>query len=80
VTEDPLSVERDESKKQKRKHIRHHHHRRKYSLQDDGVFKGRVRTGSDFSVGSTHRVSIEPEDVFMLQEQDIDDLTSNSLY
>ncbi|XP_021924578.1 anion exchange protein 2 [Zootermopsis nevadensis] len=73
VTEDPVSVESDEKKKQKRKHLRHHYHRRKYSLQDDG----RVRAGSDFSVGSTRRVSIQPEEVCMLQEQDIDDLTSH---
>jgi hypothetical protein len=77
VTEDPLNVELDE-KKQKRKYIRHHH-RRKYSLQEDGAYNGRVRAGSDFSVESARRVSIQPEEVSMLQEQDIDDLTSNSL-
>jgi hypothetical protein len=76
VIEDPLSLESDEKKKQKRKHIRHHYHRRKYSLQEDG----RVRAGSDFSVESIRRISIQPEEASMLQEQDIDDLTSNSLY
>jgi hypothetical protein len=78
VTEDALSVESDEKKKkQKRKYIRHHHHWRKYSLQDDGGYCGRVRAGSDVSVDSARRVSIQPEEVSMLQEQDIDDLTSN---
>jgi hypothetical protein len=80
VTEDPLNMESDEKKKQKRKHIRHHYHRRKYSLQEDGGYNGRVRAGSDFSVESIRRVSIQPEEVSMLQEQDIDDLTSNSFY
>lgn len=80
VTEDPVSIESDEKKKQKRKHMRHHHYRRKYSLQEDGGYKGRVRTGSDFCVQSSRRISIQPEEMSMLQEQDIDDLTSNLLY
>jgi hypothetical protein len=78
VTEDPLSMESDEKKKQKRKHNRHHHLRRKYSFQEDGGYNGRVRAGSDFSVESARHISIQPEEVSMLQEQDIDDLTSNS--
>lgn len=77
VTEDPISIESDEKKKQKRKHMRHHHYRRKYSLQEDGGYKGRVRAGSDFSVQSSRRISIQPEEMSMLQEQDIDDLTSH---
>jgi hypothetical protein len=80
VTEDPLSVESDEKKKQKRKHIRHHHLLRKYSFQEDGGYNGRIRAGSDFSVESAHHTGIQPEEVSMLQEQDIDDLTSNSFY
>lgn len=77
VTEDPLSMESDEKKKQRRKHNRHHHLRRKYSFQEDGGYIGRVRGGSDFSVESVRHISIQPEEVSMLQEQDIDDLTSN---
>jgi hypothetical protein len=80
VTEGPVSIESDEKKKQKRKHMRHHHNRRKYSLQEDGGYKGRIRAGSDFSVQSGRRISIQPEEMSMLQEQDIDDLTSNLLH
>ena len=80
MTEGPVSIESDEKKKQKRKHMRHHHNRRKYSLQEDGGYKGRIRTGSDFSVQSGRRISIQPEEMSMLQEQDIDDLTSNLLH
>ncbi|XP_023707501.1 band 3 anion transport protein isoform X2 [Cryptotermes secundus] len=77
VTEDPLSMESDEKKKQRRKHNRHHHLRRKYSFPEDGEYIGRVRGGSDFSVESARHISIQPEEVSMLQEQDIDDLTSH---
>ena len=80
VTEDPMSIEADEKKKQKRKHMRHHHHRRKYSLQEDGGYKSRVRAGSDFPVQSSRRISIQPEEMSILQEQYIDDLTSNLLH
>lgn len=79
VTENPVSIESDEKKKQKRKHMRHHH-RRKYSLQEDGGYKSRVRAGSDLYVQSKRRISIQPEEMSMLQEQDIDDLTSNLLH
>ena len=79
MTEEPLSIESDEMKKQKRKHSWHHHHRRKYSLQEDG-YKSRVRAGSDFAVPSSRRISIQPEEMSMLQEQYIDDLTSNLLH
>lgn len=60
--------------------MRHHHHRRKFSLQEDGGYKSRVRAGSEFPVQSRRRISIQPEEMFMLQEQDIDDLTSNLLH
>lgn len=80
MTEEPLSIESDEKKKQKRKHSRHHYHRRKYSLQEDGGYKSRVRAGSDFAVQSSRRISIQPEEMSMLQEQYIDDLTSNLLH
>ncbi|PNF33702.1 hypothetical protein B7P43_G11425, partial [Cryptotermes secundus] len=69
VTEDPLSMESDEKKKQRRKHNRHHHLRRKYSFPEDGEYIGRVRGGSDFSVESARHISIQPEEVSMLQEQ-----------
>lgn len=72
-----MNIESDEKKMQKRKHLRHNHHRRKYSLQEDGGYKSRVRAGSDFAVQSSRRISIQPEEMSMLQEQYIDDLTSN---
>lgn len=75
-----MSIESDEKKKQKRKHLRHHHHRRKYSLQEDSGYKSRVRSGSDFAAESSRRISIQPEEMSMLQEQYIDDLTSNLLH
>jgi solute carrier family 4 anion exchanger 2 len=77
VTEEPVNIESDEKKMQKRKHLRHNHHRRKYSLQEDGGYKSRVRAGSDFAVQSSRRISIQPEEMSMLQEQYIDDLTSH---
>ncbi|XP_069684208.1 band 3 anion transport protein-like isoform X3 [Periplaneta americana] len=76
IIEDPLTKESDDKKKPKRKHSRHHYHRRKYSLQEDG-YRGRIRAGSDFSLGSGRRISIQPEEASTLQEQDIDDLTSH---
>ena len=75
-----MSIESEEMKKQKRKHMRHHHHRRKYSLQEDGGYKNRVRAGSDFPVQSSCWISIQPEEMSMLQEQYLDDLTSNLLH
>lgn len=80
MTEEPISIESDEKKKQKRKNSRHHHHRRKYSLQEDGGYKSRVRAGSDCAVQSSRRISIQPEEMSMLQEQYIDDLTSKLLH
>ncbi|PSN30595.1 hypothetical protein C0J52_24986 [Blattella germanica] len=73
---DPFMTSDPEEKKSKRKHSRHHYHRRKYSLQEGSGYRGRVRAGSDFGVGSVRRISIQPEEASMLQEQDIDDLTS----
>ncbi|KAJ9594411.1 hypothetical protein L9F63_014169, partial [Diploptera punctata] len=65
-----------EKKKLKRKHSRHHH-RRKYSLQEGSGHRQRVRAGSDFGIGNNRRISIRPEEASMLEEQDIDDLTSH---
>ena len=75
LIDSPLKLETDDLKKLKRKHSRHHH-RRKYSLQEGGAHRQRVRAGSDFGVPTTRRISIQPEEASTLQEQDIDDLTS----
>ncbi|XP_066995941.2 band 3 anion transport protein [Anabrus simplex] len=67
-----------ETEKKARRKSRHHHHyhkSRKYSLQEDPQW--RVRSGSDFGLPEERRIGLQPEEVSVLHEQDLDDLTSH---
>ncbi|KAK7789062.1 hypothetical protein R5R35_002562 [Gryllus longicercus] len=77
---DETSPLKEPEKKPKRKHSRHHHHHhhhrsRKYSLQEDPQW--RIRSGSEFGVSETRRISIQPDEGPDLQEHDLDDLASH---